>query len=95
MKRTHWLCAGLAILTLLTVACASSQAYAQESKPARPAEWAKPVSMPGLPNLHKVSDSLYRGAQPEPEGFVNLKAMGIKDIGFGINNAAQRGIVGR
>jgi protein tyrosine/serine phosphatase len=80
MKRTHWLYAGLAILTLLSVACASNQVYAQESKPARPAEWAKPVSMPGLPNLHKVSDSLYRGAQPEPEGFVNLKAMGIKTV---------------
>jgi protein tyrosine/serine phosphatase len=62
------------------MACASNQVYAQKAKQARPAEWAQPVSMPGLPNLHKVSDQLYRGAQPEPEGFVNLKAMGIKTV---------------
>jgi len=80
MKRACWPYAGLAVLTLLFVACASNQVCAQEAKGKRPSEWAQPVSMPGLPNLHKVSDSLYRGAQPEPEGFVNLKAMGVKTV---------------
>lgn len=80
MKRTQWYYAGVAVLTLFSMACASNQVYAQDAKQKRPAEWAQPVSMPGLPNLHKVSDILYRGAQPEPEGFANLKAMGIKTV---------------
>ena len=80
MKKTYLPLTGLIVLTLLFVACASNQVYAQEEKTKRPAKWAQPVSMPGLPNLHKVSDALYRGAQPEPEGLVNLKAMGIKTV---------------
>ena len=31
--------------------------------------WAKPVKRDGLPNLFKVSDKIYRGGQPEREGF--------------------------
>jgi len=47
---------------------------------ARDSKWAQPIKMEGLPNLHKVSDTLYRGAQPTKEGFVNLKKMGIKTV---------------
>lgn len=47
---------------------------------ARPAEWAVPIKEAGLPNFHKVSDDLYRGAQPEKEGIPVLKKMGIKTI---------------
>ena len=46
----------------------------------RPEHWASPLSMKGIPNLHKVSDTLYRSAQPSAEGMVNLKAHGIKTI---------------
>ena len=46
----------------------------------RPAEWAQPVELPGCPNLHKVSDDLYRGAQPTAEGMQGLKELGIKTI---------------
>jgi len=42
--------------------------------------WAKPIELPGLPNLHKVSDDLYRGAQPTPEGMQQLKKLGIRTI---------------
>jgi protein tyrosine/serine phosphatase len=38
------------------------------------------MEKPGLPNLHKVTDNLYRGAQPTAEGFKNLKEMGIKTV---------------
>jgi len=34
----------------------------------------------GLPNFAKVSDVLYRGAQPAKEGLAELKKMGIKTI---------------
>jgi protein tyrosine/serine phosphatase len=34
----------------------------------------------GVPNLHKVSDSLYRSAQPSAEGIANLKTTGIGTV---------------
>jgi protein tyrosine phosphatase (PTP) superfamily phosphohydrolase (DUF442 family) len=46
----------------------------------RPACWAKPLLLPGVCNLHKVSDDLYRSAQPTAEGLRNLKANGIKAV---------------
>ncbi len=46
----------------------------------RPAEWATPLSLPGVGNFHKVSDELFRGAQPTEEGMRQLKALGIRTI---------------
>ncbi len=46
----------------------------------RPGTWAQPVTLAGVPNLHKVTDSLYRSAQPSAEGMLNLKQMGIQTI---------------
>lgn len=34
----------------------------------------------GLPNFAKVSDVLYRGAQPTKEGFAELKKLGVKTV---------------
>ncbi len=42
--------------------------------------WAKPIKLPGLPNLHKVSDDLYRGAQPTAQGMRQLEKLGIKTV---------------
>ena len=42
--------------------------------------WAEPMELPGVPNLHKVSDGLYRGAQPTAEGMAALHKLGIKTI---------------
>jgi protein tyrosine phosphatase (PTP) superfamily phosphohydrolase (DUF442 family) len=56
-------------------------AYGAETSPMnRPAHWAMPIQMQGVPNLHKVSNTLYRSAQPSAEGIKNLKAMGIETI---------------
>lgn len=41
---------------------------------------AEPMNRSGLPNLHKVSDVLYRGAQPDDEGYATLKAMGVTTV---------------
>jgi len=38
---------------------------------------AQPV---GVPNFHQVSEQIYRGAQPTPEGFQELAKMGIKTV---------------
>ena len=46
----------------------------------RPLSWAKAINKSGLPNLHKVNDNLYRGAQPKKQGYQSLKKMGIKTI---------------
>jgi protein tyrosine/serine phosphatase len=44
------------------------------------AKWAKRLDLPGLQNFHKVSDELYRGAQPNTEGMKQLEKLGIKTV---------------
>ncbi len=46
----------------------------------RPQHWAKPMEVKGVPNLHKISDTFYRSAQPSAEGMKNLKEMGIETV---------------
>jgi len=46
----------------------------------RPSRWANPLRLEGVPNLHKVSDGLYRSAQPTAIGMQNLKKLGIKTV---------------
>jgi protein tyrosine phosphatase (PTP) superfamily phosphohydrolase (DUF442 family) len=53
---------------------------ADEPTTNRPGSWAQPIAITGVPNLHKVSDTLYRSAQPTIEGMKNLKRMGIETI---------------
>lgn len=49
----------IAALALLNTACGA------ETPPAhRSTRWAKPIQIEGIPNLHKVSDTLNRSAQP-------------------------------
>jgi tyrosine-protein phosphatase SIW14 len=43
-------------------------------------DWAQRLEVPGVENLHKVSEELYRGAQPSGEGLQQLKELGIKTI---------------
>ena len=61
--------------TVLLVAVVVSAAAS-----ARPREWAEPLSRPGLPNLNRVDDGLYRGAQPTPQGFRKLAQMGVRTV---------------
>ena len=42
--------------------------------------WATDVNLEGVPNCHKVSDDLYRGAQPSEEGMRQLEKFGIKTV---------------
>jgi protein tyrosine/serine phosphatase len=43
-------------------------------------KWARRLELAGVPNFHKVSDELYRGAQPSAEGMRRLKQLGVKTI---------------
>jgi protein tyrosine phosphatase (PTP) superfamily phosphohydrolase (DUF442 family) len=40
--------------------------------------WAEPVE--GIPNGHRVSEGLLRGAQPDREGFEALASMGVRTV---------------
>lgn len=46
----------------------------------RPDHWAKSLELEGIPNFYKVTDTLYRGAQPTAEGMRRLKKIGIKTV---------------
>jgi len=55
--------------------------FARETNAAaRPANWAQPLTAPGIRNFYQVTTNLYRGAQPTAEGMKQLKAMGIKTV---------------
>ena len=43
-------------------------------------KWAQPLEIAGVPNLHQVSDRLYRSAQPTGEGMRNLKNLGVTTV---------------
>ncbi|MGB9906713.1 MAG: dual specificity protein phosphatase family protein [Candidatus Saccharicenans sp.] len=46
----------------------------------RPENWAQPVKLAGVSNLYRVSDQLYRCAQPTAAGFKELEKLGIKTV---------------
>ncbi|MGB7575415.1 MAG: dual specificity protein phosphatase family protein [Thermodesulfobacteriota bacterium] len=70
----------IAVISIFALALVNTACGAETSATIRPAHWAKPVQIKGAPNLHKVSDTLYRSAQPSTEGMRNLKAMGIETV---------------
>ena len=71
---------------LLLTSCANSVRKQSDSIVVKTAseksqyEWAAPIKLKGVPNLHKVSNTLYRSAQPTAEGMKNLQKMGIKTV---------------
>ncbi len=70
-KRQLIMLASGGLLAALTVAAEPAN---------RPATWAQPLNVEGAPNLHQVSPTLYRSAQPTAEGFVNLQKLGVKTV---------------
>jgi protein tyrosine/serine phosphatase len=48
---------------------------------ARDANWAKPMTLSGVPNLNQVTPFLYRSAQPDAAGFMNMaKTLKVKTV---------------
>jgi protein tyrosine phosphatase (PTP) superfamily phosphohydrolase (DUF442 family) len=71
--------------TLSVSGCRSPSADERQVPPSNVAAassrvWAVRIEKPGLPNLRRVSDDLYCGAQPTAEGFRELQAMGVKTV---------------
>jgi len=76
MKHTK-LTAVISILVLILF----NGAYGAGTFPTdRPAHWATPIQQEGVPNLYKVSETLYRSAQPSAEGMKFLKTIGIETV---------------
>jgi protein tyrosine phosphatase (PTP) superfamily phosphohydrolase (DUF442 family) len=46
----------------------------------RPPSWAHPLDRPGLPNLYRFGDGLYRSAQPDGEGLRSAAKLGIRTV---------------
>ena len=90
--------------TLLAVACFAASpciSFAQISvnAPTQPsianASFGAPaekLKIAGVPNAGKISDVLFRGAQPSPQGLVELKKMGVTTI---VDLRGNRGPVAR
>jgi protein tyrosine/serine phosphatase len=53
---------------------------AQAASAVRNLKWAVPITLPGVPNLHRITDGLYRSEQPTAEGFRNLEKLGIRTV---------------
>jgi len=71
----------LLALVLILAGCSGGTPPDEVVAEERPKEWAVPIDdLPGLSNLFQVSEDLYRGAQPEDEGFAELKAIGVKTV---------------
>ncbi len=69
-----------AFIVLSLTGCGSASGGAEAAQKRHIADWGRPVTQPGLPNLFEVTGDLYRGAQPTAEGLASLKSMGIKTI---------------
>ena len=80
------LIAGIVVVAILTVAAVVLNHDSEEGKEdeiaagPRPERWAKPMDLSGAPNFFKVSDDLYRGAQPEKEGFREIGQLGVATV---------------
>jgi len=74
-RRTWFL--SVIVLSALTILPASPAAAGGSE---RPAQWATPITMAGVGNLHKINKGLYRSAQPTKEGMKNLEKLGIKTV---------------
>ncbi len=76
----------IVVLVVVFTACASrsesddTSSAGGAAQATRSSTWAPKLSRPGLPNLHRVSDSLYRSAQPTAEGMREARALGIKTV---------------
>jgi protein tyrosine/serine phosphatase len=64
-----------AFALLCAGACAQSPPVAP-----RPDHWASPITLEGVPNLHRITPTLYRSEQPTALGFRNLEKMGIRTV---------------
>ena len=71
---------GVMLIALSILATALADQPQSTGFPERPARWAQPIVSEDVPNLHKITEGLYRSAQPSASGMAHLKTMGIETI---------------
>jgi protein tyrosine/serine phosphatase len=64
---------------LLFIALWVTPLPAAETLP-RPEKWAKPIKTEHLKNFYQLDEKVYRSAQPDKQGFQELKARGIRNV---------------
>ena len=74
--------AGILFFTLASGAGAEPAAEPAATAPAaaRSERWAVPIALEGVPNLHRITPTLYRSEQPTALGFRNLEKLGIRTV---------------
>jgi protein tyrosine phosphatase (PTP) superfamily phosphohydrolase (DUF442 family) len=69
------------LVLIVALGAAAAFGFAAETNAVvRPANWARPLAIPGIRNFHQVTTNLYRGAQPTAAGMKQLPALGIRTV---------------
>ncbi|MEO8061819.1 MAG: tyrosine-protein phosphatase [Pseudomonadota bacterium] len=68
------------MMALGAPACAQESTGKTVSTPTRPAHWAEAITLEGVPNLHRITATLYRSEQPSALGMQNLENLGIRTV---------------
>ena len=71
---------GATSLSVVTLLILTSSCIAPPKPPATTQPLATPRDLPGRPDFAQVSPVLYRGGQPTPWGFEQLKQIGIRTV---------------
>lgn len=82
-QRRPWLAAAAVALTLAagaTAAITRGDASGEHASPAVQTRQAVAAPSVGIKNFGRVNENFYRGAQPDAEGFAELKKLGVKTV---------------
>lgn len=77
VTHTAWLFALLAISVVLAAQVPRGESFPPSDQKIT---FGTRVKVQGVPNFGKVTETLYRGAQPTREGFTNLREMGVNIV---------------
>ena len=69
-----------ALLAGIVVAAEPATVPAPKPAAPRPPQWAEPIALEGVPNLHRISPMLFRSEQPTALGMRNLEKLGIRTV---------------
>jgi len=68
------------VLSALLAGSAAAEKPVAAPPAPRPAQWAEPIALEGVPNLHRMTPLLYRSEQPSALGMRNLEKLGIRTV---------------